>query len=134
MTSNDGLSVCNHLASRHDWVVPIVWCCRVRSLPCNFGFELTDCCHEWSFLHTNRFQLEVPGLLWKPIMASTPSSTPSEINARAHLVTSSAGWKIKRTFPCNLSFLLLQHLNGSSKLAVWKSCPHACIAPSFFEA
>ena len=23
---------------------------------------------------------------------------------------------------------------ASSRLAIWKSCPHACIAPSFFEA
>ena len=45
----------------------------------------------------------ISGLLWNPIIASTPSSTPSAINARAPWLLSSAGWKIKRTFPFKLA-------------------------------
>ena len=58
------------------------------------------------------------GLLWKPIIALTPSNTPSAIKARAPRFISSAGWKINRIFPFKLSSFSFKIFAAINKLAV----------------
>ena len=83
MTSNNRLGVSNHLAGRNDRVVSVMRCCRVRSYPVISALNWPT-----AAISGPSFTPIVPtgssGLLWNPIIASTPSSTPSEINARAH--------------------------------------------------
>ena len=98
MTSNDGfghwqsLGMPSRLDRSHCAVLPHVFLPPVIS-----AFKLADCCHQRSFLHTNRSNWN----FWFIMETNNrvhSSSTPSAINARAPWLLSSAGWKIKRTF------------------------------------
>ncbi|CAB4757968.1 unannotated protein [freshwater metagenome] len=76
----------------------------------------------------------IPGQLCRPNMASIGkrASSPSASIAFAPRPCSSAGWKTKRTVPSNPPSSA-RRAAAPSTMAMWPSCPHACITPSFCE-
>ncbi len=68
-----------------------------------------------------------------PKIASTPSSArPSSTTARApctNSADSSEGWKISRTEPCSCVFTSQSIRTAPSSMAMWPSCPQACMTP-----
>ena len=57
-------------------------------------------------------------------------STPSSHMRSAPAPPSSAGWKISFTTPGSSDSRALSMRAAPSSIAVWQSCPHACIRPS----
>src|SRR5260364_223258 len=75
-----------------------------------------------------------PGRLCRPKTAFTGNrlNKPSSTIARAPAPSSSAGWKIRWTAPSK-SRRRARERAAPSSIAVWPSCPHACIFPAFCE-
>ena len=69
-----------------------------------------------------------------PNIQSTSSTTPAAAMAPAPRVPSSAGWKMRRTRPVNLSLLSISQCANPKPEAVWESCPQACMSPGISEA
>src|SRR5574343_715021 len=74
----------------------------------------------------------MPGQLWMPKIASIGkrSNRPSLIISRAPPPPSSAGWKIRYTVPSK-SRWRARCWAAASSMAVWPSCPQACILPAW---
>ena len=61
--------------------------------------------------------------------ASTPSSAPWAIMESAPSPDSSAGWKASLTTPPHSSRVSCSTSAAVSSIAVWQSCPQACMTP-----
>ena len=66
-----------------------------------------------------------------PNAASTPSSAPSSIMSRAPIPTSSEGWKRTFTVPRSSCRFAARIFAAVSSIAMWLSCPQACMTPGF---
>src|SRR5450759_2519762 len=60
--------------------------------------------------------------------------TPSSIIRAAPAPPSSAGWNISFTVPANCDRRSIRSCAAPNSIAVWASCPHACITPGISEA
>ena len=67
--------------------------------------------------------------IWKPKMASTPSSAPCSSMTLAPSHCSSAGWKRRRTVPRSSFLCFCRTWAAPMSMAAWASCPQACITP-----
>ena len=71
------------------------------------------------------------GWLWKPRARSRPSAAPSAIIAAAPSSSSSAGWNTSATRPARSGARSFSTAATPSRVAVWMSCPQACIFPGY---
>mmetsp|Transcript_24828 Transcript_24828/g.62569 ORF Transcript_24828/g.62569 Transcript_24828/m.62569 type:complete len:234 (+) Transcript_24828:598-1299(+) len=67
------------------------------------------------------------GQTWMPNIADTPASAFSLSSRAAPPPPSSAGWKISFTQPASPGSRALSSLAAPSSIAVWPSCPQACM-------
>ena len=76
-----------------------------------------------------------PGALCMPNTSEMPnrSISPSSTIALPPAPPSSAGWKISATVPSKLR-VSQRYRPAPSSIAVWPSCPQACIAPGVCDA
>ena len=72
---------------------------------------------------------------WQPTTRSTPSSAPARTSSIAPPGgRSSAGWKRNRSSPLSSPARAASSCAAPSSIAVWPSCPQACMTPSRSEA